>query len=54
MQITEALIVTDDDLVDVGKGFDFLNLKKKVLDIAINTDFIFFNGTLVKNRIGPI
>ena len=54
MKIVDALIITDNDLIDDDKGFDFSNLKAEVADIAINVEFIFFNGVLVKNRIGHI
>lgn len=54
MEIIDALITTDNDLIDITKGFDFSNLKQNVLNAAIDVEFIFFNGTLVKNRIGPI
>ncbi len=54
MKIANALIITDDDLVDNKKGFDFSNLKQDVFNAVIITEFVFFNGALVKNRIGPI
>jgi len=54
MEILDALVVTDDDLVDNSKGFDFYNLNPSVFKAALNVEIIFFNGTLVKNRMGSI